>query len=165
MGGETMRTILAAGAVAYSAAALAQAPAQRITADTAQAIVAGCLARDGTANQSHAIAVTDTGGHLVAALRAERSSAGAMEFAIAKARAAAIWGFATSGMEEGARSTPGFANAPHVVTVPGGVPVYSADGTARLGAVGASGTAPADDVACAVAGIEAAGLRSSPAPR
>ena len=153
------------GALACSAGAFAQAPAQRITAETAQAIIAGCAARDAAAGQSHAVAVTDTGGHLVAALRAERSSAGAMDFAIAKARAAALWGFATAGMEEGARGTPGFANAPHVVTVPGGVPVFSADDTARLGAVGASGTAPAEDVACAVAGIEAAGLRSAPAPR
>jgi len=160
-----MRTLVTIGVLVGSAVAHAQAPAQRITAESAQAIIAGCLARDAANNQSHAIAVTDTGGHLVAALRAERSSAGAMDFAVTKARAAAIWGFATSGMEEGARGTPGFANAPHVVTVPGGVPVYSADGTARLGAVGASGTAPADDVACAVAGIEAAGLRSAPAPR
>ena len=44
-------------------------------------------------------------------------------------------------------------------SVPGGVPVYSAEGTSRIGAVGASGEDPADDVACAVAGIEAAGLR------
>jgi uncharacterized protein GlcG (DUF336 family) len=64
-------------------------------------------------------------------------------------------------MLEGARGTPGFADAPHVVTVPGGVPVFSADGKSRIGAVGVSGEAPADDAACAEAGIRAAGLRSS----
>lgn len=160
-----MRTILAFGALAFSAATHAQIPAQRISAASAQAIIDGCVKRDEASNQSHSIAVMDTGGHLVALLRMDRSSAGATEFAIAKARASATWGFATAGMEEGARGTPGFADAPYVVTVAGGVPVYSADGTARLGSVGASGEAPADDVACAVAGIEAAGLRSSPAPR
>jgi len=160
-----MRTAIIAATIFASGAAHAQAPAMRITAETAQAIIAGCIAHDKAAGMSHAIAITDTGGHLIAALRAERNSPGAMDFAIAKARAAALWGFATAGMEEGARETPGFANAPHVVTVPGGVPVFSADGTMRLGAVGASGTAPADDVACAMAGIEAAGLRAAPAPR
>ena len=60
----------------------------------------------------------------------------------------------------GARQTPGFADAPHVVTVGGGVPIWSADGRERVGAVGTSGEAPADDVACAEAGISAAGLRS-----
>ena len=160
-----MRLVLAIAALACGSPALAQIPASRIGAASAQAIIDGCVARDAAANQSHSIAVMDTGGQLVAVLRMDRSSAGATEFAIAKARAAALWGFATSGMEEGAKGTPGFANAPNVVTVPGGVPVYSADGASRIGAVGASGEAPADDVACAVAGIEAAGLRASPAPR
>jgi uncharacterized protein GlcG (DUF336 family) len=48
-----------------------------------------------------------------------------------------------------------------VVIVPGGLPVFSADGKSRIGAVGVSGEAPADDAACAEAGIEAAGLRSA----
>jgi len=40
----------------------------------------------------------------------------------------------------------------------GGVPIYSADGI-LLGGVGVSGGKPADDAACAAAGIEAAGLK------
>jgi uncharacterized protein GlcG (DUF336 family) len=63
-------------------------------------------------------------------------------------------------MVESAKGTPGFASAPHVVTVPGGVPVWSADGKVRLGAVGVSGEAPSDDVGCAEAGVRAAGLRT-----
>jgi len=160
-----MRTLIAAAVLVSSSVVSAQIATQRISADSAQKIIAGCVARDVAAKQSHSIAVMDTGGELVAVLRMDTSGPGATDFAIEKARASALWGFATSGMEEGARGTPGFANAPHVVTVPGGVPVYSADGTARLGAVGASGEMPPDDVACALAGIEAAGLRSSPAPR
>lgn len=85
---------------------------------------------------------------------------GMMDFSLEEARAVAAWGFATSGMEEAAKGTPGFADAPHVVAVPGGVPVFSADGGTRLGGVGASGEAPADDAACAAAGIAAAGLTS-----
>ena len=84
-----------------------------------------------------------------------------MDFSIAKAKAVAAWGFSTAQMATGARETPGFGQAPHVVTVAGGVPVFSADGKTRIGAVGVSGEAPEDDAACATAGIAAAGLRSS----
>ena len=132
-----------------------------LEARTAQAIVAGCAAHATAKKQSHAIAVVDLGGHLVAALRMDGNGSGIMDFSIAKAEAVAAWGFPTAQMEQAAKETPGFANAPHVVTVPGGVPVWSADGKTRIGAVGASGEAPADDAACAEAGIAAAGLRSS----
>jgi len=141
-------------------AAQAQAPA-RLDARAAQAIVAGCVAHSTGREQSHAIVVLDAGGRLVAALRMDGNGFGIMDFAFAKAEAAAAWGFPTARMIESARETPGFGAAPHVVTVAGGVPVFSADGRERIGAVGVSGEAPADDAACAEAGIAAAGLRSA----
>jgi uncharacterized protein GlcG (DUF336 family) len=152
--------ILLLSALLASASVSAQ-PAPVLNAQSAQAIIAGCAAQATARKQSHAIAVVDTGGHLVAALRMDGNGSGIFDFALAKAQAAAAWGFSTAQMIEGARSTPGFANAPHVVIVPGGVPVFSADGKARIGAVGVSGEAPADDAACAEAGIAAAGLKSS----
>ena len=152
--------------IILAAASLAAAPAEaqvapRLDAKAAQAIVNGCAAHAAGKNQSHAIAVVDTGGHLVAALRMDGNGSGMMDFAIAKAEAVAAWGFPTADMAEGAKDTPGFAFAPHVVTVAGGVPIFSADGKTRLGAAGASGEAPQDDAACVVAGISAAGLRTS----
>ena len=137
--------------------------AQQTTLDarTAQAIVAGCSAHATAKKQSHAIAVVDSGGHLVAALRMDGNGSGIMDFSIAKAKAVAAWGFSTAQMARSAQQTPGFGQAPHVVTVAGGIPVYSADGKTRLGGVGASGEAPADDAACATAGIAAAGLRTT----
>jgi uncharacterized protein GlcG (DUF336 family) len=144
------------------AAGSAQAQsAPRLDAKTAQAIVNGCAAHAAAKMHSHAIAVVDPGGHLVAALRMDRTSSGMMDFALAKAQAVAAWGFPTADMVEAAKGTPGFAFAPHVVTVAGGVPVLSADGKEFLGAAGASGEAPQDDTACIVAGIAAAGLRST----
>lgn len=137
------------------------ANAQMLDARAAQAIVSGCEAHAAAKRQSEAIAVVDAGGHLVAALRMDGNGSGIMDFALAKAEAAAAWGFSTAQMAESAKGTPGFADAPHVVTVAGGVPVWSADGKARIGAVGVSGEAPADDAECAEAGIRAAGLRSS----
>ena len=155
---------LVLGAIACTGAA-AGASAATIDARQAQAIVSGCVSRDAARHQSHAVAVVDTGGHLVAALRMDGNAFGIMDFALAKAEAAAAWGFSTAGMAEGAHATPGFAMAPHVVTVPGGIPVFSADGRERLGAVGVSGESPADDEACAEAGVTAAGLRFAPAAR
>ena len=140
------------------ASALAQST---LDARSAEAIVHGCAAHAIGKKQSEAIVVVDTGGHAVAALRMDGNGSGIFEFAQAKAKAAAAWGFSTAQMEQSAKETPGFANAPHVVTVPGGLPVFSADGRARLGAVGVSGEAPADDAECAEAGIRAAGLRST----
>ena len=140
------------------------APAQSVgalDAKSAQAIVAGCVAQASAKMQSHAIAVVDTGGHIVAALRMDGNGSGMMDFAVAKAEAAAAWGFSTAQMVDAAKGTPGFASAPHVVTVAGGVPIFSADGKVRIGAAGASGEAPEDDAACVQAGIKAAGLRSS----
>ena len=136
-------------------------PAPLLTADIAQKIISGCATHAIAKKQSEAIAVVDTGGHLVAALRMDGNASGIFDFALAKAQAVAAWGFSTAQMADAAKATPGFGQAPHVVTVPGGIPVWSGDGKVRIGAVGVSGEAPADDAACAEAGILAAGLRSS----
>ena len=148
-------------AIAIGGAVPAGAAPPLLPASAAQAIVAGCADHAAAKQQSHAIAVVDLGGHVVAALRMDGNSYGMMDFAQAKAEAAAAWGFPTAEMIEGARGTPGFAQAPHVVLVAGGIPVFAADGSRRIGAVGVSGEAPADDAACAEAGVKAAGLRSS----
>lgn len=129
-----------------------------LDAKGAQTIIAGCAAHATSKMQSEAIAVVDTGGHLIAALRMDGNGSGIFDFALAKAQAAAAWGFSTAQMVEAAKAAPGFAGAPHVVTVPGGVPVFSADGKVRIGAVGVSGEAPSDDAECAAAGVRAAGL-------
>ncbi len=158
-----MRQLLIAGLVAASSMPSA-ALAAPLDARTAQTIIMGCVEHSSARRQSHAIAVLDAGGHVVAALRMDGNGFGIMDFALAKAEAVAAWGFATARMAQAAGETPGFADAPHVVTVAGGVPIYAADGRERLGAVGVSGEAPTDDAACAEAGIAAAGLRSSRAP-
>jgi uncharacterized protein GlcG (DUF336 family) len=145
--------------LALAPPAAAQPPGG-LTYSQAEAIAEGCRDHATAKRQSHAIAVVDGGGHLVVAIRMDGNRAGIMDFAIEKAKAVAAWGFGTAQMEEAAKGTPGFARAPGVVTVAGGVPVFSADGKTLIGAVGASGEAPADDAACAAAGIKAAGLRS-----
>ena len=148
-----------AGALALIGVVPVDAQQVGLVAKTAQAIVAGCAAHAAAKMQSHAIAVVDIGGHVIAALRMDGTGSGMMDFALAKAEAVAAWGFSTAEMVEGAKGTPGFARAPHVVTVAGGVPIFSADGKTRLGGASASGEAPEDDAACVTAGILGAGLR------
>ena len=131
-----------------------------ITARAAQQIVDGCAAHAKGKGQSHAIAVYDRGGHPVAVLRMDGNPPGVTDFAMQKAAAVAHWQFSTADMQTAAKETPGFGTAPRVVTVPGGLPVFSADGKTFIGAVGVSGEAPTDDAACAEAGVKAAGLAS-----
>jgi glc operon protein GlcG len=152
-----MMVLLAATAI-FGMPAMAQGVTPRLDLFTAEKIVSGCRAHAAVKHQSHAIAVYDVGGNPVMAVRTDGNSPGAMAFASEKAKAAALWGFATSGMADAAIETPGFARAPFVVTVAGGVPVYAADGQTLIGGVGASGEAPADDESCVNAGIAAAGL-------
>ena len=142
----------------FVAEAASAQPAAMLDARSAETIVHGCAAHASSKMQSEAIAVVDIGGHLLAALRMDGNGSGIMDFAVAKAEAAAAWGFSTEQMAKSASETPGFANAPHVVTVPGGVPIFSADGRMRIGAVGVSGEAPADDAECASAGVRGAGF-------
>ena len=152
---------VAIGAALITSQASAQPVGASLDPQAAQTIIAGCVVHSTAKKQSHAVAVVDTGGKLVAALRMAGNGYGIVDFVLAKAEAAAAWGFGTAQMAEGARETPGFGVAPHVVTVPGGFPIWSTDGKTRIGAVGVSGEAPADDAACAEAGIRAAGMRSS----
>ncbi len=148
-------------AIAILAVPATAQPATVLDARSAQAIVAGCAAHAAAKNQSHAIVVVDLGGHPIATLRMDGNGSGIFDFSMAKARASAAWGFSTAQMLENSRGTPGFANAPQVVIVPGGLPVFGGEGRTRIGAVGVSGEAPSDDAACAEAGIRAAGLHSS----
>jgi len=155
-----MRHALVFVAAALVAQSAQSQPTTVLNARLAQAIIAGCLADAQAKRNDQAIVVVDTGGRIIASLKFDGAPFGKMDFAEAKAVAAAAWGFDTAGQADGSKDFPGFARAPFVETVPGGVPMWS--GQTRLGAVGVSGAAPADDVACAEAGIRAAGLTSNP---
>jgi len=144
--------------------ALSIAATPGITADVALQIINGCVAHAKGKGQSHAIAVYDAGGHPVALLRMDGNQPGVTEFTVLKAEAVASWHFSTADMAASAKQTPGFASAPHVVTVAGGIPIYSSEGD-YIGAIGVSGEAPEDDVACGEAGVKAAGLSISRKPK
>ena len=113
------------------------------------------------------VAVLDAGGHLVAFKREDRSGILRFDIAYGKAWGALGMGFGSRTLFERAANTPQFftslaaASGGRLVPNPGGVLVKNAAGDI-LGAVGISGDTSDKDEACAIAGIEAAGLKADP---
>ena len=148
--------------LALAAALLMTAPSAAQTVRPALDYTSAATIRDTcvnwakTRNLRIAIVVLEPHGMPVTIAHMDGVSMGGGEIAQWKAVSAAKFGRATS--DTAALNPP--ANTPSVATIMGGVPVYSADGV-LLGGVGVSGGKPADDAACATAGIEAAGLKSA----
>lgn len=135
-----------------------------ITLDQASAIVDAALEEGrGRGLQPLTVAVLDAGGHLVALKREDGSGILRVEIATAKAYGALGMGFGSREFVERAQKTPIFVAAlatlsqGRLAPVPGGVLVRDGSG-AVTGAVGISGDVSDQDEACAVTGIEAAGL-------
>ena len=114
-----------------------------------------------------AVAVLDSGGHLVAFKRED--GCGVLRFDIAFGSWAALGtGMSTRVLRDRLGARPAFQGAlaaasdGRFVPVPGGVLILDAQGAA-IGAVGISGDASDRDEYCAIAGINAAGFGSEPA--
>ena len=113
------------------------------------------------------VAVLDPGGHLVALKRADGSGILRVEIATGKAWGALGMGFGSRTLASRAAKTPQFftmlaaASGGRMVTNPGGVLIKDASGTI-VGACGISGDTSDKDEMCAIAGIEAAGLKADP---
>jgi uncharacterized protein GlcG (DUF336 family) len=113
------------------------------------------------------VAVLDAGGHLVAFKREDKSGILRFDIAFGKAWGALGMGFGSRTLASRAAKTPQFftmlaaASDGRMVTNPGGVLIKDASGTI-VGACGISGDTSDKDEMCAVAGIEAAGLKADP---
>jgi uncharacterized protein GlcG (DUF336 family) len=111
------------------------------------------------------VAVLDAGGHLVAFKREDKSGILRYDIANGKAWGALGMGFGSRELADRAGKNPLFfgvlatVSQGRLIPVPGGVLIKDADG-AVLGAVGISGDTSDKDETCAVAGIEAAGLKA-----
>jgi uncharacterized protein GlcG (DUF336 family) len=108
------------------------------------------------------VAVLDEGGHLRALKREDGASILRPQIAMSKAWGAIGMGESSRRLGERLKDRPAFLGAlsdmsgGKVVPVAGGVLVV--DGESIIGAVGVTGGTSDEDEACAVAGIEAAGL-------
>lgn len=112
-----------------------------------------------------AVAVLDAGGHLVAFQREDGAGFARYDIAYGKAWGALGMGFGTRELMDRAAKFPTFvaaiamATQGRMIPSPGGVLIVGADGVV-IGAVGISGDTGVNDEACALAGIEAVGLRA-----
>jgi len=113
------------------------------------------------------VAVLDAGGHLVAFKREDKSGLLRFDIAFGKAWGALGMGFGSRTLADRASKQTVFFTAlttisgGRLVPVPGGVLIKDGAGNV-LGAVGISGDTSDKDEVCAVAGIEAAGLKADP---
>ncbi|WP_135469049.1 GlcG/HbpS family heme-binding protein [Crenalkalicoccus roseus] len=137
-----------------------------LTLAQANAILEAALAKGRALNLLPlTVAVLDAGGQLKALQREDGSSLLRPEIAIGKAYGALALGLGGRELARRAQAMAGFMNAlsdlagGRAVPVPGGVLACDAAGVI-LGAVGISGDVSAQDEVCAIAGIEAAGLRA-----
>jgi len=113
------------------------------------------------------VAVLDAGGHLVAFKREDKSGIMRFDIAFGKAWGALGMGLGSRTLFERAATTPQFftmlaaASGGRMISNPGGVLIRNAAGDV-IGAVGISGDTSDKDEVCAVAGVEAAGLKADP---
>jgi uncharacterized protein GlcG (DUF336 family) len=113
------------------------------------------------------VAILDTGGHLVAFKREDKSGILRFDIAFGKAWGALGMGFGSRTLASRASKTPQFftmlaaASGGRMVTNPGGVLIRDEAGNI-VGACGVSGDTSDKDEMCAMAGIEAAGLKADP---
>ena len=110
------------------------------------------------------VVVLDAGGHPVALKREDRSGIMRVEIATGKAWGGLGMGFGSRELFERSSKQPMFITAlaalsqGRMVPVPGGVIIRGGNGDI-VGAVGISGDTSDNDEICAIAGIEAAGLK------
>ena len=115
-----------------------------------------------------AVAVLDSGGHLVAYKREDGCGVLRYDIAVGKAAAALGMGMSTRLIRDRLAARPVFQGAlaaaadGRFIPVPGGVLVLDAQGRA-IGAVGISGDTSDKDEFCAITAVQAVGLASEPA--
>jgi len=112
------------------------------------------------------VTVLDTRGCVKASAAQDGTSLMRGEIAHGKAYGALAMGMGSRALFQRAQEQAYFISAANalaqgrLVPVPGGVLIQ--DGTTLLGAIGISGDTSDNDEACAIAGIEAAGLKANP---
>ena len=148
--------VLAAAALALTAAPVSaqQRPdyGTPVTTDQAKKIAAGVVAECKKNKWNVAVAVVDTGGHLVYFERIDNTQTASMDIAIMKARAAATYRRPTRAFANAiAKSGPAVMTLPGAIASPGGEPIMV--GGKVTGGVGVSGVTGDQDEQCAKAGL------------
>ena len=149
-----MKIIWAALAVAaFHASAPAQVARPMLGIDTASRMRDTCLAWAKERKLNVAIAIYDDAGRLVTFARMDGANTAVSDIAMWKGRSAATYRVASA--ETAKWNNPAF---PGISTGGGGTPMFTKDGQ-PLGAIGVSGAATEEDIACGEAAIAAVSLR------
>ena len=134
-----------------------------LQAETALALAQSAIAHAKANGWQITVAICDSSGHLLAFLRTDDVVVPAIEFAIDKAYTAASLRNQTKAFGERMVSEPtlslGVGTRQRLLTWAGGLPIF-ADGIC-VGGIGVSGAKDHEDLACAHAALEAAGLSAS----
>ena len=139
-----------------------------ITLDQANTIITAAFAKGRELGlKPLSVAVLDPGGHLIAFQRADGASTLRPQIAVGKASGALGLGVSSRTIGEMAADRPTFVASLGPVSQAGIIPaaggVIVADGAGNtVGAVGITGDTSDNDEACAIAGVEAAGLKAQP---
>ena len=124
--------------------------------DAAKRAAAAAIAEARKHGWAMAVAIVDTGGHLIYFEKMDDTQTGSVDVAQAKARSAALFKRPTKAFQDSLTATPdglrilGIGGA---VPVEGGVPIVV--GGKIVGAIGVSGGTSAQDGQCAKAGVDA----------
>src|SRR3989475_6249988 len=139
-----------------------------LTLESASTILDGALRAARAENLLPlAVAVLDSGGHLVAFKREDGCGTLRVRIAQGKARGALGMGIPSRTIRDRLQNRPAFQSAVatasqgQFIPVPGGVLILDVEGRA-VGAVGISGDTSDRDEYCAIEGIKAAGLGCDP---
>ena len=150
-----MRMLVAAAlAVAVQASANAQVMRPVLSLETASRMRDTCLTWARERKLNVAIAIYDDSGRLMTFARRDGANTAVSDIAMWKGRSAATYRVASA--ETAKWNNPAF---PGISTGGGGTPIFTADGK-PLGAIGVSGAATEEDIACGEAAIAAVSLRA-----
>ncbi len=133
--------------------------ARSISHDCAQALISSAIEYAKGHGWHIAVVVLDPGGHVVASARMDGVAAPILDYAADKAFTATL-GKATTDYFARMNSEPslamGAANRPRLCAWDGGLPIY--EGSDLIGAIGVSGAAGEDDIACGEAACRSLGI-------
>jgi uncharacterized protein GlcG (DUF336 family) len=128
---------------------------QRLAEKAADVALADCAKRGFPVS----VTVLDPDGVVIVTVRADGATGATVEVSKGKAAAAAGFKSPTSGLQDAAKTQPGFVSLPGFVILPGGLPVFS--GSTLVAGIGVSGAPSGDiDAACATTGLKAIGFAS-----
>ena len=137
-----------------SACAYAQEKKTVLNLETATKMAAACEAKAKAEGWKMNIAIVDTGGNMKYFLRQDDAFLGSIKVAQLKANTSSSFPFSTKQIGEIAKSVPGIAFVPGIVTFEGGLPIKTGGGE-PIGAIGVSGGTAEQDGMCAQAGMDA----------